>query len=702
MQMIGVKRSTSSRVNLKLMTLKAVAYDCLWLFCFVAFWLICDHALAVERTLQFGEPEQPNLSLRSIESGHQIESPLAVNTDVYIDIVGPIVRTRVVQQFMNPSQYWAEGLYRYPLPENAAVDQLSMYIGERIIEGQVHEKHKAKNIYTQAKRDGKRTVMLEAPKDNLFTTQVANIPPGESIKIEFVYQEVLALRDHGYALRFPIVATPRYYPRRADAGMQQTHPDAKLSYRDANTPNGNPVYFHIILDTGMAIQTMHSTSHKLKREQVGPTRYKIEAGSGQESNRDFVLSWTYKAQENAQTRLFTEYSNDRYYNMLMLLPPAPDTQMNYRARELTLVLDVSGSMSGESIRQAKAAVNEALDQLQIEDQFNLIFFNDRSWSVFPQAKPANANNVARAKRALRNQSASGGTRMSEAFQLALPLPQTQEWLRQVVFITDGAVGNTDQLLAQIKRALGTSRLFIVGIGAAPNSYFMRRASEVGRGTYAYIGQLTQVEQKMVSLFEKINKPALTEIELLLDVSVDALLPTKIPDIYLNEMALLLFQSQSAPTELLIKGLQGDAPVYFQQALETEADVSGISVEWARRKIKDLQAQILETSTDRKAALIDELIAIALKHNQISRYTSLVAVDVTPIRAGATLAFEQIRSNLPKGWQLKQQGTQTLALAQTSNGLAWMTHVGLLWLLVALALGVFSCNARRHLRSRNGA
>jgi Ca-activated chloride channel family protein len=359
-------------------------------------------------------------------------------------------------------------------------------------------------------------------------------------------------------------------------------------------------------------------------------------------------------------------------------------------------------MSGESIRQAKAAVNEALDQLQIEDQFNLIFFNDRSWSVFPQAKPANANNVARAKRALRNQSASGGTRMSEAFQLALPLPQTQEWLRQVVFITDGAVGNTDQLLAQIKGALGTSRLFIVGIGAAPNSYFMRRASEVGRGTYAYIGQLTQVEQKMVSLFEKINKPALTEIELLLDVSVDALLPTKIPDIYLNEMALLLFQSQSAPTELLIKGLQGDAPVYFQQALETEADVSGISVEWARRKIKDLQAQILETSTDRKAALIDELSAIALKHNQISRYTSLVAVDVTPIRAGATLAFDQIRSNLPKGWQLKHQGTQTLALAQTSNGLAWMTHVGLLWLLVALALGVFSCNARRHLRSRNGA
>lgn len=614
----------------------------------------------------------------------RIAAPLALSTNVNIEVVGPIVRTTVTQTFKNPSAHWAEGIYTYPLPENAAIDQLTMHIGERIVEGKIHEKKQAKRIYQKAKSEGKRTVLLEKPRDNVFTTRVANIAPKANIRVEFSYQEVLDFRDHGYELRFPVVATPQYHGK-----TQQQDVLVHQAFDSPTQSRGNAVRFDVTLSPGMPVRTISSSSHQIKQQMLQEDTFRITAGSEMESNRDFILAWSYDTKPVSQIRLFTEHKGGAHYNMLMLLPPAPSAKINHRARELILVLDVSGSMSGESIRQTKSALDQSLTMLSPDDRFNLILFNSSAWSVFPNARLASPENIASARASLAHQKAENGTEMSSALSMALntssDVHEDGELLRQVVFITDGAVSSTDRLLAQIKASLNNSRLFTVGIGSAPNSYFMRRAAETGKGTFTYINQLSDVQAKMSALFAKLNHPALTDIEMSLDTNILDLSPRAMPDLYMNEATYLLFRSATQPSMLNINAVHGDTPATLQQPIKNSEQTSGISVEWARRKIMDLSQQASEMDSEGKALLRAQATQLALDHHQVSAYTSLVAVDTTPVRSGAELNSGNIPARLPKGWQRQGGSINSYQLAQTATNAPWLTRAGLIWLAIALCI-----------------
>ncbi len=656
--------------------------------CLIVFWMLCETALASDH--RPGNTLPPNLEL-IIDTGGEnsekvvIAEPLSLETDVSITVNGPIVRTTVSQSFENPSPDWVEGLYTFPLPENAAVDQLKMFVGDYVIEGHIKEKREAQKIYKAAKNEGKRAALLEKPKGNLFTTRVANIAPGALVKVVFSYQHTLDFKDHGYSLRVPVVATPQYDPNIARGKPSDLPIENQIQYRDVNESDANPVQFTVSLGAGMPVERLWSDSHALAVDKQNDALYVVKAGgSAATANRDFVLNWIYSPQAHGQVSMFSEKVGGEVYNMLMLMPPAPGATVDSRARELVFVLDVSGSMSGPSIRQAKEAIRSALLQLNSDDRFNIIFFNDTAWSLFPRSSHATSKNLLKARYTLEQQDADKGTEMSKALHLALN-NQDDALLRQVVFITDGAVTNEDQLLFQIKRNLGTSRLFTVGIGSAPNSYFMRRAAEMGRGTFAYIGDLSQVHERMQSMFNKLNHPALTDIRVALDVEMRELLPDPVPDLYMNEAAYLLFKTTSLPGELHIEAQQGNDPAYLQQRIGQTSNVEGVAVEWARQKIKTLTDRILHSISDDRDMLKEQVTELALKHHQVSKYTSLVAVDVTPVRTSAQLRSEHLKSNQPKGWQKGQPDTQAYQLAQTATSAPWFTQAGFLWLCVALSL-----------------
>lgn len=658
------------------------------LLCLLLFWMLCESALAsqgYEGSHALENEVVKNLILKTIDGSEPIETPVSLSTDFALEVNGPIVRATVTQQFENPSDEWVEGIYSYPLPENAAVDQLEMHIGERIIEGQIKEKRDARKIYAKAKREGKRAALLEKPKGNLFTTKVANIAPGAKLNIVFSYQTILDFKDHGYSLRIPIVATPQYDPgiARGKAGVVPT--ENRIEYRAPFEPDENPVRFLLNIGAGMPVDRVWSDSHSLEIERQGETRFTVKAGGqANDSNRDFVLNWRYLAKEHAQVSLFSEEVNGEYYNMLMLMPPAPDSPIDVSKRELIFVLDVSGSMSGPSIRQAKGAIKSALNQLEVDDRFNIIFFNDTAWPMFKRSQQATSKNIQKASAALARQEAEKGTEISSALDLALKR-NAGEGLRQVVFITDGAVTNEDWLLGQIKRTLGESRLFTVGIGSAPNSYFMRRAAEMGKGTFTYISDVAQVHEKMQRLLAKLNNPALTDIAIAMDVPLEDLMPDPVPDLYMNETANLFFRTASLPTELHVEALHGETPAYLQQSVGESKAMRGISVAWARQKIKSLTEQALNTTSQDRDLIKAEATNLALEHHQVSRYTSLVAVDVTSVRAGADLKTRKVRSNLPKGWQSQKPEPQIYHLAQTATNAPWLTQSGLLWLCIAMAL-----------------
>ncbi|KZY74894.1 hypothetical protein A3742_01355 [Oleiphilus sp. HI0071] len=650
--------------------------------CLLVFWVLCESALADAAS---DMPINFQLKHSEGEDSQELARPLALQTDIDLDINGPVVRATVKQRFENPSQHWVEGIYTFPLPEGAAVDQLRMMVGERVIEGQIREKREARKIYSSAKQQGKRAVLLEQPKGNFFTTRVANIAPQASVQIVFSYQTMLDFKDHGYSLRVPLVATPQYDPnarRGLPAFLSKEH---QIAYRDIGEPDSNPVRLHMDLGAGMPVERIWSDSHTLHVDKQSDSHFQVTAGDSENrSNRDFVVNWRYAEKAYSQVSLFSEPVNGEYYNMLMLMPPAPSSSIEHGARELIFVLDVSGSMQGASIRQAKQAIRSALANLDSEDRFNILFFNDTAWSVFASSRKATSRNILEARSALDRQQADKGTEMTAALTLALTR-EDDALFRQVVFITDGAVSNEDALLGLIEKMLSTTRLFTVGIGSAPNSYFMRRAAEAGRGTFTYISDLSQVKQNIQRLFEKINHPALTDIDIALDIPFSDLMPNPTPDLYMNEAGYLLFKTPTRPSEMQIEAQHDDSPAYLQQRVGQTNSVKGIAVEWARQKIQHFTERALNTRLDDRDRFKSQATELALKHHQVSKYTSLVAVDVTPVRAGADLFSQKLRSNLPQGWQSGRSDSRVYHLAQTATSAPWMTQAGLVWLGIAMAL-----------------
>jgi Ca-activated chloride channel family protein len=248
-------------------------------------------------------------------------------------------------------------------------------------------------------------------------------------------------------------------------------------------------------------------------------------------------------------------------------------------------------------------------------------------------------------------------------------------MRQVLFLTDGAVSNEQALFALIEEHLDEQRLFTVGIGSAPNSYFMRKAAQFGRGTFTQIGSEKEVEEKLGALFAKMEKPLLTNIEL--DFGVYGYqLPERIPDLYVGEPISVVLQSAQVPKEVQVKGRYGNKDITFDVPLQTAENIQGLDTHWGRQRIEEwMDRAVLGTP---ESVVRREIIELALKHHLVSKYTSLVAVDVTPVRKADEDVLQVKRlSNRPQGLRI--------AAAQTATPMQLLIFFGLLLLIAAAVL-----------------
>lgn len=633
-----------------------------------------------------------------------------LNTDVQLQVTGMIVRATVTQHFQNPGSEWVEGTYLFPLPNDAAVDHMRLRIGERIIEGVIKEKTEARRAYRQAKREGKRASLLTQQRPNLFTVSVANIGPNETVRVEIEYQHTVRLDSGEFSLRFPMTLTPRYIPGQPlldEHGLpQRTGPGASPNtgqVLDAshitpsfgrNGENSNPINITVDLMSGFALSELESLHHQIDQQKTDRQRYRVSLNSTEhDANRDFVLRWRAAVASEPYVGTYTQKWRDAYYSLLMVTPQM-ETPSNpgesVLPRDLVFVIDTSGSMGGESIRQAKRALVMAIKRLQPQDRFNLIQFNSNTRSLFPDVQPATQAMRARAISYAKALSAGGGTEMYSAIDSALTqryaaLETGQpERLRQIVFLTDGAVGNEQQLFELIKQKLDNSRLFTIGIGSAPNSYFMSKAAEFGRGSFTHIGSMKMVAERMTGLFRKLEAPVLTGLEVELpQTGMVELYPQRIPDLYQGEPVVVAIKTEKRPQQLFLSG--GSAAGEFQRTLDLHRSEQrdGVNVLWARRKTAALIDQYPVTyEPHKKEALKQAVIDLSLEHHLVSRFTSLVAVDKTPARRPSEpLSEHRLKNNRPAGSQFGLPQTATDGMLHIIIGLA----VGLLGLLLRVRL-----------------
>jgi len=590
-----------------------------------------------------------------------------VGTEINVSISGIVVRTRVRQVFRNPDKVWTEAIYTYPLPPDSAVDRLRMTVGGRVIDGRIAEKIAARQAYTQAKRSGRKASLVEQQRPNIFTTSLANLGPGESVTVEIGFQELLSYRDGGFQWRMPLVVGPRYIPGRPlKDGFQPTGwspatgrvPDAPLitpPVRSAAAGRGNPVTLRIDLDAGFALSELRSPTHAIRIEDTGIGRRLITLdGDAVPAVKDVILNWRPKPGAAPRAGLFAESWEGQRYALMMVMPPVgglPDAApLPARpAREVVYVIDTSGSMHGDSMGQARAALHMALDRLTPRDRFQIIRFAHGHTAFRHNSVPASPANLARARGFVDNLTADGGTEIAGAMRAALARQAPKGPLRQVVLITDGAVGNEEEMLKLIDARLGRSRLFTVGIGSAPNGYLMTRAARAGRGTYTFIPTAVEVASKMTALFKRLERPALTDITLQWPkgAKVDVT-PQPIPDLYLGEPVVVLARLGDGAGSLKVSGRFGDAVWETAVNLSGGRNHPGVAALWGRTRIRRLMDD-LRRAEDR-TAVRTAIVQTALSYKLVSKFTSLIAVDNTPSRpADQPLAQTPVPTNMPDGW-----------------------------------------------------
>lgn len=687
-------------------------------------WLLLAAALLTMFVAAVGARAEQAIGLNDVKSGDLLFTgteqgsympAVHLASRARIRVRGLLAEVQLQQEFVNRSDDWREAVYVLPLPDRAAVNGLEIQIGERRIVGKVRERTEAAKIYRAARAAGKRAALLEQQRPNLFTSRVANIAPGETVLVEIRYLEPLNYASGTFSLRLPTTLTPRYIPGAVATaggleqtnGLDETHGDEAMvlstgssgwalptdQVPDAHkiTPfmvpagelsaaGSHRISVEVELEAGLPLADISSPYHDIDMKMQAEGRYSIRLRDGDaEMDRDFALYWRPRPSSMPRAALFSERVPESAdsktggtYLQLLLLPPDVKSNVRRLPREVVYVIDTSGSMGGNSIRQAKESLQLALSRLQPTDRFNVIEFNSATRALFPRPVAADDGNIALARAQVEGLQANGGTEMAPALRLALgqQMPGADSLVHQVVFITDGAVGNERGLFELIQQSLGDARLFTVGIGSAPNSHFMQKAAQFGRGSSVTIGDLGEVQERMQALFARLENPLATDLQLQWPkgLVVDAY-PKRIPDLYRGEPLQLVAKVQGdLGGEVQLRGRL--AGKQFAQRLMLNGGATGkgagIGSVWARARIAELRDQQLQSGEQSEAgtALRSEILGLALAHQLVSPYTSFVAVEEVVARTrNEDFAKTPVPNMVPRGQILQRQ-----AYPRTAAGL----------------------------------
>jgi|GEM_PF-383402 len=583
------------------------------------------------------------------------------HTSVRAEISGFLSRVTVTQEFENPFTEKIEAVYVFPLPQAAAVDDMTMKVGERTVKGKIMRREEAQATYTAAKGKGQVASLLDQERPNIFTQSVANIMPGEKITIDISYVETLKYEDGSYEFSFPMVVGARYIPgpsteqapndQTEEAPNQQTEEaqsdqtvatEATEGVTDASriTPPvmpkgmraGHDISIEIALDAGVPIDNLKSLTHEIEVEKPDDRRALIRLKDRQTiPNKDFIFKYDV-AGSRIEDAVLTHRAGRGGFFTLILQPPERVTFEDVMPKELVFVLDTSGSMQGFPIEKAKETMKLALDHLYPQDTFNVITFSGDTDILFKEPVPATPENRRKAQKFLDKQNGNGGTEMMKAIVAALKPSDAQDHLRIACFMTDGHVGNDTEIISEVQKHKN-ARVFAMGFGSSPNRFLLDKMAEYGRGEVEYVTNESDGSLSARRFFERVRSPLLTDITVdYAGLSISDVYPQRIPDLF-SAKPLILSGRYSAGGRgtIRLKGRMSgrdvvrEIPVVLPDQAP-EHDV--LATLWARRRIDDLMGQQMGGVEAGKSLdeLREAITQLGLQYRLMTQYTSFVAVE----------------------------------------------------------------------------
>ncbi len=604
--------------------------------------------LASENTASAQAPETPGSLMAVVgESKTKLPCPLK-HTNVKAEISGSISRVVVTQQFENPFTERIEAVYTFPLPQNAAVDDMTMIVGDRTIRGKILPREQAQAVYEGAKARGYTASLLDQERPNIFTQSVANILPGNQVTITISYVETLRYEDGTYEFVFPMVVGPRYIPRNVPDAARIAPPVA------AAERSGHDISFEISLDAGLIVDNLETKTHPVDIDRPGPTRAHVRLRGGATiPNKDFILRYDV-AGKTIQDAVLTHRSDKGGFFTLMLQPPERIGADDVTPKELVFVLDTSGSMAGFPIEKAKETMSLALDSLYPDDTFNLITFSGDTRILFDQPVRATKRNLKRAQDFLASTSGFGGTEMMSAIKAALEPSENQSHVRIVCFMTDGFVGNDMQIIAEVQK-YKNARVFAFGVGSSVNRFLLDNMATAGRGEVEYVGLNDDGSAAAKRFHQRVRNPLLTDISIDWGgLPVADIYPKRIPDLF-GAKPVFLTGRYTGPGSgtIKLKGNMAGNPFTreIQVALpETMALHDVLAPLWARARIDSLMSEdYLGALNGRMRDELGETITqLSIEFRLMTQFTSFVAVEEISVADGGTLRRIDVPVDVPEG------------------------------------------------------
>ncbi len=566
-------------------------------------------------------------------------------TEVDAKIAGFVGRVIVKQHFQNYFNKPIEAVYTFPLPNNAAVDRMTMRIGKRTITGVIRRRQDARSLYERAKQEGRSASLLDEERPNVFTQSVANINPGENIEVEIAYVNQLKFSDGKFEFSFPTVVGPRFFPdemlNAAKAKEHRSSPDYQLlNISRVNPPvnqstrSGHDIAIHVSINSGAPITEISSELHDVDVRRVEPNKVEVRLNPGDKiPNRDFVLSWGV-AQDKIGSGYLTHCEQGDGVFTAFLIPPKRVNVESLVPKEIIFLLDCSGSQRGEPLAKAKETIQYILEKLGPNDRFRILAFNNTlmEYSNYPcKSTEEERNSVSRY---LSHLDAEGGTWLSSAVDRVCQLPRNNQQLRIVVFMSDGYVANDVEIIETVKKYRADTRWFPFGTGNAVNRFLLDEIARVGGGEAEYVLLPSRTIDFAQRFYERISSPILSDVKVSFEgVKLDQIFPREQTDLWAQRPLIVTGKYKKPGTGCIVFSGIAAGRTYrhvmpITLPLENKENDALNSI-WARSKIDSLMSsnyREVQNQATQKLEYKSQVEKIALKYHLMSRYTSFVALD----------------------------------------------------------------------------
>ncbi|HTZ18228.1 MAG TPA: VIT domain-containing protein [Dissulfurispiraceae bacterium] len=550
------------------------------------------------------------------------------STSADVNISGVIADVKVTQIYKNEGKRPIEAIYVFPASTRAAVYGVRMTIGERVIVAKIKKRDDARREYEQARQEGRSASLLEQQRPNVFQMNVANIMPGDIIKVELNYTELLVPEDGMYEFIYPTVVGPRYSNQPAETAA----PQDKWVANPYTHQGEVPIYSFdsaVKVAAGLPVRDIYCASHKVNvaYDGLASASIKLDGSESKGGNRDYILKYRLEG-EKIETGLLLYKGETENFFLLMMQPPKRVALSQIPGREYIFIVDVSGSMYGFPLEISKKLLGDLIGKLRPTDIFNVILFSGGSSVMSEHSLPATSENIKRALFMIDSQKGGGGTELLPALKRSLSLPRTEGYSRSVIIATDGYVTVETEAFDLIRKHLGDANMFTFGIGSSVNRYLLEGMARAGMGEPFVIASEAEAAAKAEKFRKIVQSPVLTGIKLDLGkFDVYDVEPLSVPDVMADRPVIVFGKWRGKPRgTITLTGTSGNgqytATINVGAVKPAESN-SALKYLWARSRIAVLSDYNVLQSDSRRT---EEVTQLGLKYNLLTAYTSFLAVD----------------------------------------------------------------------------